>query len=126
MGTLIEYWEEIGSVVGGIILFFSGRKSAKILERKSNAEAITAMQSTYDTFLSHYKEQYDTLLAKNKDLSDKLEKNTERLNNIELRNAILSESSKVWEDKYRALEKDHNNLKRAFEEYKLKTENSLK
>lgn len=104
MITLLNYWQEITATVGIFGAFIFGRKSAKILERKNNADAVTAMQTTYDIFLKHYKEQYEQLI--------------ERLNKLELRNAILLESSKEWETKFRDLEKSYEKLKMDFENYK--------
>lgn len=85
-------------------MFLVGRKSTKILERKNNADAVTAMQTTYDVFLKHYKDQYDQLI--------------ERLNKLEIRNAILLESSQEWEKKFKELEKNHEKLKLEFDNYK--------
>ncbi len=79
MITILDYWREISATIGGICMFVFGRKSASILERKNNAEAVSTMQTTYDVFLKHYKEQYDELIT--------------RLNKLELRNAVLLESS---------------------------------
>lgn len=90
-------------------MFLVGRKSTKILERKNNADAVTAMQTTYDVFLKHYKDQYDQLI--------------ERLNKLELRNAILLESSQEWEKKFKELEKNHEDLKLEFDNYKKQHEN---
>lgn len=108
MITLLNYWQEITATVGIFGAFVFGRKSAKILERKNNADAVTAMQTTYDIFLKHYKEQYEQLI--------------ERLNKLELRNAILLESSQEWEKKFRELEKNHDLLKKEFDNYKKKHE----
>ena len=106
MVSIIEYWREIGSTVGGIVLFLAGRKSTKILEKKQTVEAIDAMQKTYDVFLKHYQDQYNTL--------------TDRLNNLELRNAVLTESAETWESKFKDLYKQHELLKKEFDSYKEK------
>lgn len=106
MVTILDYWRELSVTAGAILTFFIGRKSTKITERKNNADAVTAMQATYDVFLKHYKDQYDQLLI--------------RLTNLELRNAVLLESSEEWQYKFRELEKNHARLKLEFEEYKKK------
>ena len=106
MVSIIEYWREIGSTIGGIVIFLAGRKSTKILEKKQTVDAIDAMQKTYDVFLNHYKDQYNAL--------------TERLNNLELRNAILTESAETWESKFKDLSKLYETLKKEFETYKAK------
>lgn len=104
-------------------MFAVGRKSTKILERKNNADAVSSMQSTYDVFLTHYKEQYDELKKANAVLSETINKLNNRLSDIEIRNAILSESSQEWEKKFRELEKNHDILKLEFDNYKKKHEN---
>lgn len=109
MVTLLNYWQEISLTLGAVATFFIGRKSTKILERKNNADAVTAMQTTYDVFLKHYKDQYDELIT--------------RLTKLELRNSILLESSQEWEKKFRELEKNHDLLKLEFDNYKKKHEN---
>lgn len=106
MVSIIEYWKEISSALGGIVIFLAGRKSTKILEKKQTVEAIDAMQKTYDVFLKHYQEQYDRL--------------TDRLNNLELRNAVLTESAETWERKFKDLSKLYETLKKEFETYKAK------
>ena len=105
---MIEYWKEFSFGVGAIVTFFAGRKSAKIMERKNNADAVSTMQKTYDTFLTHYNNQYEILIK--------------RLNDLELRNAILLESSSAWEKKFRELEINHQKLKNEFDNYKAKHE----
>lgn len=104
MVSLIEYWREISVTFGAVIVFLGGRKSAKILERKQSAEAIDTMQKTYGVFLEHYKVQYDELIL--------------RLNRLELRNAVLTESSEAWEKKFKELSKKYEQLKIDFEKYK--------
>lgn len=104
MITILEYWRELSITIGGLGMFIFGRKSAKILERKNNADAVSSMQSTYDVFLKHFETQYNTLLN--------------RLNDLELRNSILLQSSQEWESKFRELEKNHEKLKLEFDNYK--------
>jgi len=106
MVSIIEYWGEISIAIGGIASFIVGRKSTKLLEKKQTVDAIDAMQKTYDVFLQHYKEQFDNL--------------TNRLNALEVRNAVLTESAESWEKKFKSLEKQHDVLKKEFETYKLK------
>jgi len=104
MVSIIEYWREISYTLGGVVVFLVGRKSTKILEKKQTVEAIDAMQKTYDVFLKHYQDQYNSL--------------TDRLNNLELRNAVLTESAQTWEKKFKDLSKLYESLKREFETYK--------
>lgn len=109
MITILDYWRELTIAIGGVMTFFLGRRSAKILERKNNADAVSAMQNTYDIFLKHYNEQYSQLVK--------------RLNDLELRNSILLQSSQEWEAKFRELEKLYEKLKLDFENYKKQHEN---
>jgi|SRR6478736_903886 len=111
MVSLIEYWRELGLTIGAIVTFLAGRKSTKLQEKKQTVDAIDAMQKTYDVFLKHYEDNYNKLLA--------------RLDNLELRNTILTESSQAWEKKfkdlakeYESFKKEHESLKNAFESYK--------
>jgi hypothetical protein len=93
---MLEYWKEFSAVVGALVIFFTGRKTSKISDKTANANAVDAMQSTYDVFLKHYKEQYDSLLI--------------RLNGLELRNAILMESAQTWEKKFKDLDVKYKQL----------------
>jgi chaperonin cofactor prefoldin len=106
MVSIIEYWREISIAIGGIASFFVGRKSTKLLEKKQTVDAIDAMQKTYDVFLQHYKEQFDNL--------------TNRLNALEVRNAILTESAESWETKFKVLKKQHDALQLEFNKLKNK------
>lgn len=109
MITILDHWKEISATIGAICMFIFGRKSSKILERKNNADAVTSMQKTYDVFLKHFETQYNTLLN--------------RLNDLELRNSILLQSSQEWEAKFRELEKNYEKLKLDFDNYKKQHEN---
>lgn len=104
MVSLLEYWRELGLSIGAIITFLAGRKSTKLMEKKQTVEAIDAMQKTYDVFLKHYEDNYNKLLG--------------RVDNLELRNSILMESSQTWEKKFKDLSKEHEKLKVDFEAYK--------
>ncbi len=104
MVSLLEYWRELGLSIGAIVTFVAGRRSTKLMEKKQSVEAIDAMQKTYDVFLNHYQKQYEKML--------------ERLDNLELRNAILIESSESWEKKFKDLSKKHEQLQKDFESYK--------
>jgi chaperonin cofactor prefoldin len=106
MNNILDFLKELAIIGGGgIFAFFAGRKSKAILEKHQTVDAIDAMQKTYDVFLTHYKYQFDEL--------------TDRLNALELRNALLTESAETWEKKFKVLEKQHETLKKQFESYKL-------
>lgn len=106
MVSIIEHWREISAAIGGIVLFFSGRKSVKIQERKNNAEAVSSMQQTYDVFLKHYKEQYENIMK--------------RLNDLEIKNSTLLKSEENWKQKFNELQNKYDKLSKDFEEYKRK------
>jgi beta-galactosidase beta subunit len=91
-----ENLQYLGAIISGIILFITGRKTSKIAEKKDNANAVEAMQRTYDVFLKHYKDEHDGLLS--------------RLDGLELRNAILMESAETWERKFKELDKKYKDL----------------
>lgn len=71
------------------------------MEKTQKINAVDAMQKTYDVFLQHYKSQMNELL--------------DRMAEIELRNAILTEAAETWKKKYEELDVKYKNL-----EYKLK------
>lgn len=128
MTSIIEYWKEIVVAIGAVGSFIVGRKSAKILERKQQSDAISIMQSTYDTFLKHYDEQYQKLVSQ----VDRLQK---QFTELSLSYAKEIEVSQNWEKlhrelqiqyteldkKYVDLEKLYEKLKADFEKYKKQT-----
>lgn len=120
MTSIIEYWREISLAAGGIVSFIVGRKSARFLEKKQQADAVSTMQNMYDTFLTQYKEQY-------KILQDQVNKLQSAFLELQLSYAKEIEVSQNWEKlhrelerQYRDLEKKHNDLERQHE--KLKTD----
>lgn len=120
MTSIIEYWREISLAIGGIVSFIVGRKSARFLEKKQQADAVSTMQNMYDTFLTQYKEQY-------KILQDQVNKLQAAFLELQLSYAKEIEVSQNWEKlhrelerQYRDLEKKHNDLERQHE--KLKTD----
>lgn len=106
MVTLVEYADKILISLGGILTFVAGRKSARFLEKKQQADAVTTMQKTYDVFLDHYSKQYEKL--------------SKRLDDLEHTNSELTETAKNWESKFKDLHKQHELLKKQFEAYKAK------
>ena len=52
MNLLQENWQAIVGVLGSIIAFFGGKKIKKAEETKSTSDALTSMQSTYDTWVN--------------------------------------------------------------------------
>jgi hypothetical protein len=103
---MAEYLQFIAGIISGVLIFITGRKTAKTKEIVEKSNAVDAMQATYDVFLKHYKLQYDNLLI--------------RLDGLELRNAILMESAETWENKFKLIERKYNVLEKDFEAYKKK------
>lgn len=143
MVSIIEYWKEIASAIGGIVLFLAGRKSTKILEKQQEVDAVATMQKTYDTFLGHYNNQYQKLT----DQVDKLQKafidlqlayakEIEKVENgrklyrelkiqymdLEKKYNILENQYLESEKRYADLEKLYSKLKTDFDKHKKSTE----
>jgi predicted outer membrane protein len=105
MNNILDFWREFTLVFGAIATFMFGRKSAKISEKKQEIDAVDSTRVMYNNFVIDYNIQYENL--------------TNRLNALELRNALLTESAETWEKKFKVLEKQHETLKKQFESYKL-------
>lgn len=134
MVSIIEYWKEISTAIGGIVLFITGRKSAKFTEQQQHAGAVSTMQKTYDVFLEHYNKQHTTIVAQynevledNKKIVVKLNKLQDQFITLQLAYAKEVENSQNWEklhkeleNKYRDLESKYEGLSKSYE--KLKTE----
>jgi archaellum component FlaC len=111
MTSIIEYWREIGITIGGILSFIAGRKSTKILEKHQQIDAIKAMQDTYNTFLQHYKEQYDLINKRQNSLQD-------QFNSLQLAYTKEVEVSQNWEKLHKELEKKYTELEKLYEKLK--------
>jgi hemoglobin-like flavoprotein len=101
--SLIEYWREISIAVGGVATFIAGLKSSKLMEKSQKINAVDAMQKTYDVFLEHYKHQMSELL--------------DRMAQIELRNAILTEAAESWKKRYEELDEKYKKLEAKLKVY---------
>ena len=104
------------STAGGTILLIlgwllGGRQKANAELKKTNADATITIQSMYQTFALQYESQYNAVM---------LEVSALRKEVIELnfRNGIITEASESWEQKFNDLQKEHDALKKAFENYK--------
>jgi len=126
MNFLLENWLALISTISIPIAWIFGGKQAKKVEiKKASADAVATMQGVYDEFLSHYKErmaevmsELTTVKASNVDIQ-------RQFNEIHLQLAKEVEASNYWKDKfgelevkYVLLEKDHEALKKQFENYK--------
>ncbi len=105
--SLIEYWREISLAIGGLVTFFAGQKSSKLMEKTQKINAVDAMQKTYDVFLHHYKTQMSELL--------------DRMAEIELRNAILTEAAESWKKRYEDLDQRYKILEEKLKAYEKQT-----
>ena len=122
MVNLLDFWKEITVTAGVILTFIAGRKSSKILEKKQQADAISTMQKTYDTFLGHYDTQYKTLqdqykqvlqvsndaVAETKDLQ-------KQFSQLWLSYSKEVEISQNWEKMHRELDKQHEALNKKYD-----------
>jgi len=106
MNSFLEYWKEITLAIGGVFSFFAGRKSNLLTEKKQEIDTVDSMRTMYNNFIIDYNVQYENL--------------TNRLNALEVRNAILTESAESWETKFKVLKKQHDALQLAFNKLKNK------
>ena len=106
MNSFLEYWREISIAIGGVATFIVGRKSNQLLEKKQEIDTVDSMRTMYTNFIIDYNVQYANL--------------TNRLNALEVRNAILTESAETWETKFKVLKKQHDALQLAFNKLKNK------
>lgn len=126
---ITQYWEMILAGIGVIstpIGYFLGGKQAKRIEiKKSNADAVSAMQSVYDQFLEDYKSRMAEVMAELTSVKDTNTILQQQFNEIHLQYAKEVEKSQNWEklhrelnQKYIELEKDHDKLKMLYEKLK--------
>lgn len=118
------------STFGGTLLLvigwlLGGKQKATVELKKTNADATITIQGMFDTFALQYEKQYNAVLVQ----VDILQK---QVIDLDLRNAILTEASESWEQKFKDLEiesnsrgeklvtlqKEHDNLKKAFDTLK--------
>lgn len=105
--SIIEYWREISIALGGIVTFIFGRKSAKFLEKRQQADAVTTMQKTYDVFLEHYEKQY-------KELIERMNKLQEAFLTLQLNYSKELEVSAKWQKLHSELEKQYKDLEKKY------------
>jgi len=104
------------SVFGGTILLvlgwlLGGRQKANAELKKTNADATVTIQGMYQTFALQYQTQYEAVLTE----VSGLRKEVIELN---FRNGIITEASENWEKKFNDLQKEHDALKKAFDNLK--------
>lgn len=118
------------STSGGILLvvigwLLGGKQKAYAEVKKTNADATVTIQGMFDTFALQYEKQYNAVLLQVGILQNQVA-------DLNLRNAILTEASENWEQKFKdleiesnsrsekfvALQKEHDSLKKAFDSLK--------
>ncbi len=130
---LLENWVAIISTISIPIAWIFGGKQAKRVEIKnSNGDFLNKVQAIYDSLVDDLKADRDELKACNvqqddniKDLRNDVRSLQKQFNDLYLAYAKEVEASKYWKDKfdelegkYIVLEKDHEALKKQFENYK--------
>lgn len=122
MVTLLDYWKEITSGIGVVLTFVLGRKSAKFLEKKQQADAIDTMQKTYNVFLEHYNVQHTTIvgqynevLENNKNVTERMNKLSEQFVNLQLAYSKEVEISQNWQKLHSELKRQYDDLEKKYE-----------
>ena len=130
---LLENWVAIISTISIPIAWIFGAKQAKKVEIKnSNGDFLNKVQAIYDSLVDDLKADRDELKACNvqqddniKELRNDVRSLQKQFNDLYLAYAKEVEASKYWKDKfdelegkYIVLEKDHEALKKQFENYK--------
>lgn len=111
VNLITENWQALLGVLGSIIAFLGGRKLKKAEETKNTSDALTSMQSTYDTWVNDFKERYEELKSELKQYRE--EQLTLRQEILQLRqeNNDLRKELKDWEGKYTKLKKEFDTYK---------------
>jgi predicted RNase H-like nuclease (RuvC/YqgF family) len=130
---LLENWLAVVSTISIPIAWIFGGKQAKRVEIKnSNGDFLNKVQTIYDSLVDDLKADRDELKACNieqdnniKELRNDVRSLQKQFNDLYLAYAKEVEASKYWKDKfdeleskYIILEKDHEALKKQFENYK--------
>ena len=108
-----QNWEILIGTFGTIGAYFGGRKLKVAEEKKATSDALTSMQSTYDTFVVDLKERYTELKEEQKYIKEELSFYKTQIRDLQDQNKELLKELKLWESKY-------NKLKREFDAYKQK------
>ena len=106
MNLLQENWQAIVGVLGSIIAFFGGKKIKKAEETKSTSDALTSMQSTYDTWVNDLKLRYDELKEDLKQYREEQLALRQEILHLRNENTELRKELKAWETKYIKLKKE--------------------
>ena len=133
MHWILENWVTIISTLSIPIAWIFGGKQAKNVEIKnSNGDFLEKVQTIYDALVEDLKSDREELKAHNleqdntiKELRNDIRELQKQFNDLYLAYAKEVEASKYWKDKFddlvlkhTNLEKDHEALKKQFENYK--------
>jgi hypothetical protein len=126
MNFLLENWLALlGFLSAPLAWVFGGKQAKKVEIKKASADAVATMQTVYDEFLSHYKDRMAEVMAELTTVKASNIDIQRQFNEIHLQLAKEVEASNYWKDKfselevkYVLLEKDHESLKKQFENYK--------
>jgi FtsZ-binding cell division protein ZapB len=103
---MTEHWDKIVFVIGLIGAYITGNKTKKIADKGGEIDNLIKYQNMYEKFTIQFEQQLSALESK--------------VENLELRNAIIVEESQNWKEKFNALQTLYNKLKAEFEAYKKK------
>ena len=101
-----QNWELLLGSFGTIGAYFGGRKLKKAEEKKATSDALTSMQSTYDTFVVDLKERYTELKEEQKYIKEELSFYKTQIRDLQDQNKELLKELKDWEAKYTKLKKE--------------------
>ena len=109
---LKENWEILTGLIASIVAYFGGKKIKKAEENKANSDALTSMQSTYDTFVQDLKQRYDELKEEQRHFRSELIFYKEQIVELQKSNSELLKELKIWELKYIKLKSEFDNYKK--------------
>lgn len=108
---ILQHWELLAGAITSVSAFFGGKKLNKAKETKSTSDALTSMQSTYDTWVNDFKNRYDELKDEIKMYRGEQLKLRDEIFQLRKENGELRRELKDWETKYTALKKEFDSLK---------------
>lgn len=110
---MIEYWKDILYLCGILAAFIGGNRAKKIQNKGGELDNLIKYQAMYEKFTEHTEGQF-------KILKDKIDYLSVDVANLELRNAIITEESQNWKEKFNTLQRLYDKLKAEFDAYKKK------
>jgi len=106
-----DNWELLAGLFGSIIAYFGGKKTRILEEKKSETDALTVMQGTYDSFVQDFRERYQEIKEDLKQYREEQLVLRQEVTQLRTENTDLRRELKEWEQKY-------TRLKKEFEQYK--------